>query len=98
MDGARVCVGASFSQKVLYSGIETFRSMAVAAVSAYIIDFCIGTMSPLVKRHCRPDEDSVGICPDAVEHGSYISVIPYIISAPTVDRNCGVRDQVLCFV
>ena len=95
---AWMCVGTSFSQKVFYSGIEALRSLSVIVASAYIIDFCIGTMPPLVKRHCRSDKDSVGICPDAVEHGSYISVIPYIVSTPSVDRNCGVRNQILTTV
>ena len=93
-----MCVGTSFSQKVFYSGIEALRSLAAAGASAYIIDFCVGAMPPFVKRHCRSDKDSVGICPDTVEHGSYISVIPNIVSASTVDRNCGVWDQILSTV
>ena len=90
-----MCVSASFSKKIFYSWIETFRILAVAAATVYIIVLCIGTMSPFVKRHCRTYKDSVRICPDTVEHGSYISVIPDIVSTPSVDRNCGVRNQIL---
>ena len=97
-DGARVRIGSAFSQKFLYSGEETFRSFTGAAASVYIVDHRVGTVPALVKGHCRADKDPVGFRADAVEHGSYISVIPYIVGAPPVDRNCGEGNQDLCAV
>ena len=88
-------VGSSFAEKFLYGGIEAFRSLAAASASIYIVDFVVWPVSPLIKGHGRADKDSVCRGPYPVQHGSYIPVVPYIIRAPPVDRDCCIRGQFL---
>ena len=86
-------VGSSFAEKILYGGIEAFRSLAAASTSIYIVDSLVRPVSPLVKGHGRADKDSVCRGPYPMQHGSYIPVVPDIIRAPSVDRNCCIRSH-----
>ena len=54
-------------------------------------------MAPLIKGHGGAYKNTGFVGSDTVEKRGYMPVIPYIISAASVNRNCGIGKQLLLF-
>ena len=54
-------------------------------------------MAPLIKGHGGAYKNTGFVGSDTVEKRCYMPVIPYIVGAASVNRNCGIREQLLLF-
>ena len=90
MDSPGMGKGAAFSDKIFYCGIEAFRGLAAAVYAHDIINPAAWPMAFFIKGHGRADENPLFFYKDAVEHGSYISVIPDVVCAASIDWDGGV--------
>ena len=85
IDRARVEEGAALANEGINGGVKRLWTPAVAGSTQHVVDAVIFPVALLVKGHGGLDQYAVVRCPDAVEHGGHVPVVPDVVRAPSID-------------